>query len=68
MFISRLNNELMKPMVKLENYNLKLINSKVFSFSFQLNFLKIILFLEKLADERNKCHQLQKMVAASSAS
>jgi len=59
----------MKPMQRLENYNLKLINLKVFScfFSIRNQFL-IFRFLEKLADERNKCHQLQKMMAASSVS
>jgi hypothetical protein len=56
----------MKLKQMLENYKLKLKNLKVIIF--ESKFLLIILFLEKLVDERNKCHRIEKMMAASSIS
>ena len=56
----------MKLNQMLGNYKLKLINLMVnISYSFESNFLLMNLFLEKLVDERNKCHQIEKMMAAS---
>jgi len=57
----------MKLMQMLENYNSKLINLKVL-FLYKKNKFLIFEFSEKLADERNKCRQLQKMMADSSVS